>query len=259
MLFYFTGTGNSMWIAQKLGEQLNQTAKNIAVYREETEVEISDDVIGFVFPTYMNDLPWIAKEFLLKLKVHADAYCFGVMTSNHGKSGKSFRSMNQGLAASGAALSAAFDIQMPGNCIPSTDEENRQRLRMAPAGIEEVCRAVQERTVNFRMNSKKPAADFVKKSYLYGTHSLKRFTLLKKFSCTENCSGCGTCAEVCPMDNIKISGKKAIHEKNCAACYACLHWCPEHAILPVIPTLKKRKQYTHPEVSLEDMIGSKLG
>ena len=257
MIFYFTGTGNSMWIAKKLGENLNQEAKNIASYREATEVVTSGDLIGFVFPTYMNDLPWFAKEFLLKLKVSEEAYCFGVMTSNHGKSGKAFISMDQGLAASGAALSAAFDMQMPGNCIPSTDEENRKRLKMAPARIEEICRAVAERAVNFRMNSKKPAADFVKKSYLYGAHSLKRFTLLKKFSCTENCSGCGTCAEVCPMDNIKITGKKAIHGKNCAACYACLHWCPEHAILPVLPTLKKRKQYTHPEVSLKDMIGSK--
>lgn len=259
MIFYFTGSGNSMWIAKKLGENLNQAAKNIAAYREETEVEISDDIIGFVFPTYMNDLPWIAKEFLLKLKVPEDVYCFGVMTSNHGKSGRAFSSMNQGLAASGAELSAVFDIKMPGNCIPSTEEENQQRLRMAPARIEEVCRAVRERTVNFRMNSKKPTADFVKKSYLYGTHSLKRFTLLKKFSCTENCSGCGTCAEVCPMDNIKITGGKVIHGKDCAACYACLHWCPHHAILPVIPTLKKRKQYTHPEVSLKALIESKTG
>lgn len=248
-----------MWIAKKLAEKLNQEAKNIAAYREEAEVVTSDAIIGFVFPTYMNDLPWIAKEFLLKLKAHEDVYCFGVMTSNHGKSGKSFSSMNQGLAASGAVLSAAFDMQMPGNCIPSTEEENQQRLRMAPARIEEVCRAVQERTVNFRMNSKKPTADFVKKSYLYGTHSLKRFTLLKKFSCTENCSGCGTCAEVCPMDNIKITEKEAIHGKNCASCYACVHWCPDHAILPVILTLKKRKQYTHPEVSLEELIESEAG
>lgn len=259
MIFYFTGSGNSMWIAKKLGEKLNQATKNIAAYREEAEVEINDDIIGFVFPTYMNDLPWITKEFLLKLKAPEDVYCFGVMTSNHGKSGKAFSSMNQGLSASGAELSAVFDIKMPGNCIPSTEEENRQRLRMAPARIEEVCRAVRERTVNFRMNSKKPTADFVKKSYLYGTHSLKRFTLLKKFSCTENCSGCGTCAEVCPMDNIKITGEKAIHGKDCAACYACLHWCPHHAILSVIPTLKKRKQYTHPEVSLKALIESKTG
>lgn len=158
MIFYFTGSGNSMWIAKKLGEKLNQTAKNIAAYREETEVVTSDDIIGFVFPTYMNDLPWIAKEFLLKLKVPEDVYCFVVMTSNHGKSGRAFSSMNQGLAVSRAALSAVFDIKMPGNCIPSTEEENRQRLMMAPARIEEVCRAVQERTVNFRMDSKKASS-----------------------------------------------------------------------------------------------------
>jgi len=245
-----------MWIAKKIGEKINQAAKNIVIYREETEVTINDDIIGFVFPTYLNDLPWIAKEFLLKLKISGDVYCFAVMTSNHGKSGKAFRNMNQGLAASGAALSAAFDIQMPGNCIPSTEEENQQRLMMAPARIEEVCKAVHGRTVNFHMNSKKPTADFIKKSYLYGTNSLRSLTLIKKFSCTGNCSGCGICTKVCPMDNIKIIHNRAIHGKDCAACYACVHWCPQHAILPVIPSLKKRKQYTHPEVSLDTIIES---
>lgn len=127
---------------------------------------------------------------------------------------------------------------------------------MAPVHIEEVCKAVHDRTANFHMNSEKPTADFVKKSYLYGTNSLRSLTLIKKFSCTENCSGCGICTKVCPMDNIKIIKKRAIHGKDCAACYACMHWCPQHAILPVIPSLKKRKQYTHPEVSLEAIIES---
>ena len=33
----------------------------------------------------MSDLPWIVKEFLLKLTVNPDCYTFVVMTSNNGK------------------------------------------------------------------------------------------------------------------------------------------------------------------------------
>ena len=65
------------------------------------------------------------------------------------------------------------------------------------------------------------------------------------------------CAKVCSGDNIKIAGGKSVHGKDCAACYVCLHWCPEHAVLPVMPTLKKCKQYMPLEVSLKVPIESK--
>ena len=49
----------------------------------------------------MSDLPWIVKEFLLKLTVNPDCYTFVVMTSNNGKSGNSFVSLSQALSRSG--------------------------------------------------------------------------------------------------------------------------------------------------------------
>ena len=71
----------------------------------------------------MSDLPWIVKEFLLKLTVNPDCYTFVVMTSNNGKSGNSFVSLSQALSRSGANLSAVFDLQMPGNCLISSEQE----------------------------------------------------------------------------------------------------------------------------------------
>ena len=70
----------------------------------------------------MSDLPWIVKEFLLKLTVNPDCYTFVVMTSNNGKSGNSFVSLSQALSRSGANLSAVFDLQMPGNCLISSED-----------------------------------------------------------------------------------------------------------------------------------------
>ena len=77
----------------------------------------------------MSDLPWIVKEFLLKLTVNPDCYTFVVMTSNNGKSGNSFVSLSQALSRSGANLSAVFDLQMPGNCLISSFHENLELLK----------------------------------------------------------------------------------------------------------------------------------
>ena len=90
MIFYFTGTGNSLWAAKEIGKELNQPVENIIKQKTESNFFCKDDIIGFVFPTYMRDLPWIVKEFLLKLTVNPDCYTFVVMTSNNGKSGNSF-------------------------------------------------------------------------------------------------------------------------------------------------------------------------
>lgn len=85
MIFYFTGTGNSLCAAKEIGKELNQPVENIIKQKTESNFFCKDDIIGFVFPTYMSDLPWIVKEFLLKLTVNPDCYTFVVMTSNNGK------------------------------------------------------------------------------------------------------------------------------------------------------------------------------
>ena len=59
MIFYFTGTGNSLWAAKEIGKELNQPVENIIKQKTESNFFCKDDIIGFVFPTYMSDLPWI--------------------------------------------------------------------------------------------------------------------------------------------------------------------------------------------------------
>ncbi len=255
MIYYFTGTGNSLWAAKKLGEELKQPVESIIKHRAEEKTECSDKILGFVFPTYMMDLPWIAKEFLLKLTVSSDGYVFVVMTSNHGKSGRAFQSLDQALCLGGKKLSAGFDLQMPGNCLVSTEEENGERLQQAPARIKEIVRSVQTRTVNYKSKGRKPRKNFVSGSYFYGENSLRRLTRMKNFIISEKCNGCGLCASICPLSNIRISDGRAVHGHDCAACYACLHWCPKDAVWIDAPAVRHRPQYHHPDTTLQEIAG----
>ncbi|HHF09855.1 MAG TPA: 4Fe-4S dicluster domain-containing protein [Methanomicrobia archaeon] len=48
----------------------------------------------------------------------------------------------------------------------------------------------------------------------------------------EKCTGCGTCAENCPVDVYEIKNEKAVpvNEDACIACRLCESQCPEGAI-----------------------------
>ena len=53
----------------------------------------------------------------------------------------------------------------------------------------------------------------------------------RPFTITDRCSGCGTCAEVCPKAAITIEKKKSFIDREiCIGCFECMHVCPDHAI-----------------------------
>jgi ferredoxin len=47
---------------------------------------------------------------------------------------------------------------------------------------------------------------------------------------SEQCTGCGTCNDVCPVDAIRIENGRAVITIECMDCGACPRVCPEGAI-----------------------------
>ena len=53
------------------------------------------------------------------------------------------------------------------------------------------------------------------------------------FKIAENCIGCGTCVEICPLDTIRLNdeGKAFIaYGDDCMTCFKCERLCPAGAI-----------------------------
>lgn len=46
----------------------------------------------------------------------------------------------------------------------------------------------------------------------------------------EKCTGCGQCADICPVDAISVDSGKAIINELCVECGSCVTACPVEAI-----------------------------
>lgn len=67
MIFYFSGTGNSFVIAQKLAECLDEKLIEMASFHSKKpslSFNVNTDVVGFVFPVYAWGMPKTVEDFL---------------------------------------------------------------------------------------------------------------------------------------------------------------------------------------------------
>jgi formate hydrogenlyase subunit 6/NADH:ubiquinone oxidoreductase subunit I len=68
----------------------------------------------------------------------------------------------------------------------------------------------------------------------------------------ERCNGCGTCAQVCPAQNVAIVDGRPRFGGRCEVCFACDEWCPRGAVQHW--SRGRGVKYHHPDVALRDMV-----
>lgn len=253
MIFYFSATGNSKYVAERLATATEENLISIeeAMKDKRFVYEANDeDRIGFVMPTYYYGLPKIVEEFLdrvqLFTKKHHYVYHVLTMGGSTGNAGRSFRKL---MAGNGMKVDASFSVKFPDTWTPLfdlSDKENVRRiLEEAEPLVGGICEKVKARAIGDFDSHKgvwRIFSTLTRISY-YGQTT-------DKFAVSESCVGCGLCASGCPDSTISIvDGKPVWVSDKCDFCLRCLHRCPKFAISFGRNT-HKHGQYVNPNVEI---------
>ena len=249
MIAYFSGTGNSRHIAERLAVLTSDIACDIT--RDTSGVRDGDNVLGLVFPVYAWGLPETYNRFLSGLSFRQFTYIYMVCTCGD-DIGCTDRILARRLKTLGSKrLSAAFSVRMPNTYIGlpgfdvDTKEITQSKLAKASGRLQTIAEAVnaqlEEHTDVWR--GRFPRL----KSYLLRPLFNLLLTSDKAFHTADRCLRCGKCTAVCPLHNIR-TGKDGLPswQGHCTLCLRCYHACPSRAI-EYRPFGKGKGQYLFPE------------
>jgi flavodoxin len=119
VLYHFTGTGNSRWIARRIAERLGGSAISIPDVIDQPVIRTDADIVVIVFPSCLAGLhgvPLIVERFLGKLqdaqhkRVFAICNCGGHEIVNAVPSMRRFRRAARSL---GIRLAAEYTVRLP--------------------------------------------------------------------------------------------------------------------------------------------------
>ena len=255
VIFYFSGTGNSLSVARKLGKELDARVEGMSAYLQ-APYAVEDELVGFVMPVYCFALPPLGKTFLETVKLKKTGYVFGVVTMG-AMAGQILSEAYQILADKSVRLNAGYKLALPDSSIvfPTPAKLKGEMLSAEEAEESKIAAAVKKREENDNKSSFLFAGNIVKN---VGWWVMKNvYGIDRKSVSADKCIHCGMCAKVCPVSCIKMKDGYPVFGENCVSCFACVQWCPEHAIALGKLVPNEKTQYVHPQVNAEEMARQK--
>lgn len=257
-IYYFSGTGNSLKVAQDLSVNLGDTelisiAKAI---KEKDKISTSADTIGIVYPVYMWGIPKIVDEFIKQLSTENKGKYFFAVATNGGRVAGSLLQLSKKLSSRGFKLSLGASLVLPSNYTPkhAAPSLDKQELLFSAAKerSEEIALLIKNKTSgSIEKGSAKDC--IIRTGFIYGLASLFIHSMDKNFWTDDNCISCGLCEKICPVQSIKFENGKPVWLHNCEQCLRCLNYCPKASIQFGKSTMGKER-YKNPVIKLNDLI-----
>lgn len=236
MILYFSGTGNSEYIAKKLSEQIqdelisiNEAMKTEMMSDTEANFQSEKPYI-FVCPTYAWQLPRVVSDFIKKVKFTGSKEVYFLMTCGEdiGNAEKYIRTL---CAEKGFTFMGVMPVVMPENYITmySAPEKHKIEALIQEAQPIVVMASQVIRTLGTFESHKPKVTDHLKSGVV--NHLFYAFSVSAKgYYATEACIGCGKCEKLCPLNNIHMDQKRPVWDNHCTQCMACICGCPVVAI-----------------------------
>lgn len=243
MILFFSGTGNSEYVAEKVAQTINDEliSLNDLIKKDSNGELCSEKPLVFVTPTYGWQLPIIVRDYILKTTFKGNNAAYFLLTCGTG-TGNASEYAKMLCKEKGFIFMGFNTIVMPENYIAMFSVPNESKsdkiIKNAIPKIKAVTNLIKK---SEKLSSEK--VTFVGKLMSGPVNTLfyKCFVNAKGFYVNNNCIGCEKCVELCPLNNIKLINYKPKWDNNCTHCMACICHCPTEAIEYKNKTVGKRR------------------
>lgn len=233
MILYFTGTGNSRYIAELLGTELQDDVISINSHIKNGKNGdfVSSKPFVIVFPVYLSTAPAILRDFIRRstFSGNRDAYFIATCASSNGATAHFCKDLCEDMDS--LIFRGCAKVQMPQNYIPlfkmTEPEEQQRRFDAAKDTVKKIAELIEN---SVEIDGAVPSEfEYVMTKWVETIYNKMTFT--KPFKVVGLCSGCGRCAKSCPTNTVDMyEGRPVWNKKTCLHCMACINNCPAKAI-----------------------------
>lgn len=250
MIFYFTATGNSLYVAK----ELEANPVSIAQAIHDSDKTYADDRIGIVCPVFGHEVPQLVKEFLKESTFRTD-YFYMILTygNRHGGASELAEKM---LSELGIRPSYINIVLMVDNFLPGFDMNEQKVLDKK---VEDQIAKIRKDLAD-RKRYISPVTDkdrVAHQEYLIRISKMPKNAFSNLYRITEKCVGCEICTKVCPKNCFTVTDQTSTwNSTGCISCMACVHACPTKAIQLNMPEKNPDARYRNEHITLCEIVNA---
>lgn len=232
MILYFSGTGNSEYVAKRICKEIGDEFINLFEKIRNLDFSEMHSVRPWIMvvPTYAWRIPHIVQNWMENTAFTGNRDIYFIMTCG-GSIGNAGKYLDKLCRKKNMNYRGCMGITMPENYIALFSTPTQEKALQ----IIDQAEPVIDQAVAYIKNGKPfPQIDVSFKdcmnSGIVNDLFYPVFVHAKKFYTTDTCISCGKCVNVCPLNNIRMDNKTPVWGNHCTHCMACICHCPKEAI-----------------------------
>ena len=256
VMFYFSGTGNSKYIAELFCQNMEASCYSIEDKVDFSQLINSEVIIGFCYPIYGSRVPRNMRQFVQRFLPELKGKKLIIFATQLLFSGDGARVLTDLFPENYIEVFYADHFHMPNNVSnffllgQRSKKGIEKKLLKAEKKLIAICNDIKLGKVKRRGFS--ALSKFLGKiqgnlwqkdsksvDLMPGSMEEK---IAKSVRVSQDCTLCSICVRSCPVKNLKLENKSIMHNNNCVVCYRCVNICPERAI-SVMLKAKPKWQY----------------